>query len=160
MQVSSFACCWRYRAGELSCRIVAHATDTLKNPSNLPQNRFSPLGWIVVPPEPRNALRRALKREIKILWILTHILTYPKTCLLPHQAQHRNKRNKRNMMFCGRSDKWLQLRPVRRKHAYACICEDRRLLWHNWTFCAPSLRLAPILYSINVKNLSLRFKNR
>ncbi len=61
-----FACCRRYRGGELSCRIVVLVTDTLKNPSNLPQNRFSPLGWIVVPPEPRNALRRALKREIKI----------------------------------------------------------------------------------------------
>ena len=90
MQVSSFACCWRYRAGELSCRTVALATDTLKNTSNLPQNRFLPLGWIVVPPEPRNALRGALKREIKILWILTHTLSCPKTCLLPHQTQHRN----------------------------------------------------------------------
>ena len=104
MQVSSFACCWRYRGGELSCRIVALATDTLKNPSNLPQNRFSPLGWIVVPPEPRNALRRALKREIKIRRILTHTLSCPKTCLLPHQAhapataqqaQQRNKRERR-----------------------------------------------------------------
>ena len=32
----------------------------------MPQNRFSPLGWIHCTPEPRNALRGALKCEIEI----------------------------------------------------------------------------------------------
>ena len=32
----------------------------------MPQNRFSPLGWIRYTPEPRNALRGALKCEIEI----------------------------------------------------------------------------------------------
>ena len=56
-------------------QLAATERDTPNFPSKSPQNRFKPFRGILYHPNPRNALRSALKRKIKIQRILSHVQT-------------------------------------------------------------------------------------